>query len=434
MIQVQSELVQAPLGIDVGESSAPPPPSPVDGADTKAETPAAGDPKKAETLFTPAPANEQKIIEEYGSVGQQVLEQSIKHAQKEQETAKKSGQKAPELPAEQKQAIQALNGVNWFRTTEGTQVSPTYPRGIPLEGNPLIIKKDGQEYQVRFIKAFKGDMVDCLSANGTDVSLPREALISAAIISEETALTGYVPTTERAALKGYIDILKANVAGQKPTLPDTSSRDIAEASVALGRVTSSSLAAAIKTATEAGTINEETAQSLMSLVNGTTVATPEAVGSVVHTLNNIPATITALEGQKSPITNEIENQKRLLKMASSDQERASYSQEIVNLERQLHRLELTITNLQSLPQTEQEVQTMFIEIYAGKIPLANPSQVDRVIREGANVNELHQLIDESKLTKEEKEKYGALLKYAGMGGLGLLAILALMIMRAVGEK
>ena len=77
---------------------------------------------------------------------------------------------------------------------------------------------------------------------------------------------------------------------------------------------------------------------------------------------------------------------------------------------------------------------MFRQIYSGEFPLANPSQVDNIIREGANVNELHKLVDESKLTEEEKDKYSELLKYAKMGGIGLIAILALMLMRATGEK
>ena len=428
----QPQLVQGGLGIDTPATA----PGSENGTGVKPDAAKGAEPtNQVENPFAPAPASKEKLVEEYGTVGEQILGNAIKRAQNEQETAKKAGKNAPEVPPERQRAIQALGDLDLISTREGNQVNPKAPLGIRIEGDPLDITINGQEYQIRYIRSFNGDTVNCVSVNGgPDIPIPRQALRLAYIASEQTAIIGYLPTTERAALNGYVDIEKAKAAGKTPTIPETSRQDIETAAVTVGRVRSTSVATAIETAHKNGAIDEATAKNLIGLVNGTTVATPEAVGSVVHTLNNLPATITELEGQRSPITNEIENKKQLLNMATSDQERARYSQEIVNLESQLHRLELTIANLRSLPQTEEDVQAMFRQIYSGEFPLANPSQVDNIIREGANVNELHKLVDESKLTEEEKDKYSELLKYAKMGGIGLIAILALMLMRATGEK
>lgn len=331
-------------------------------------------------------------------------------------------------------SYKSLLNLQWFENHKDlSYITDESPNGLQLQGEPLVVLHNGQEYQIRYIREVKNGAFTCVSTNTSEVTLNRDELTQSVLIRGKDSFISLVSVNQQEALKTHIEMQQAKSRGETYTLPEDIDGILESAAVDMGQVTAESASVMI----EDSQIDDRTKAQLRNLVRGKVVMDTQSLAKLVANIDIMADKVTDLEQQVKAVDRELASKINLLNNTNNEADKIAITQEINDLKKQKSNLEFQIDYFdKNYPHSEDQFTALFDKVYKGEIKLRNPNQLNAAIRNRNLESVLTSMIDDPELDlpTEQKEKYKTLLNIAKVGGVATLALLFVLLSEGIKQQ
>jgi len=412
---------------EVSQGQPPQPITPPTNMDVQMDLPdgpVMGPPTQADAEAAAKKENENRDRQQGEAVfiGASMVEQSINTYRRD---VKSMNPKQQAEYYEGNRKAQSARTIDFYMDHGDAQFDTENSDGKVLNGTPIVLMSKGKPREIHSILSIKNGNFTCSDVDGVKITVPRADFIAALIVSEKEGLSTGMNDHQKKVFNSYIDTLDPSINNESAQYPTDFDASLAEAGRSIGMLSMD----ALRTVIAHSGIPAEKQEVLIARLGDRIIARPEIAGSILSAVDPTPSKIAQLTELRDQHKLSFEIKQKAFK------DKLITEAELTSYEAQLFDAESRLKMYEAYPKSEAAITEILKKTYSGEIAVADPAALDDRLRRNDFNGYFEKLTDDPNLTDKEKKDFKEMAASAlKMGGIGALAIVALMIMQAVTAK